>query len=169
MDLRLGLKVEGIAPGRVCLSGAAGEIQLEAATICWTAGVRASRLGKLLVGHTSCPVDRSGRLVVEPDFSVPGHPEIRAVVDLCSHTHTPDASPLPGMAGPAVQAGAWVARDLLARLRGQTIQAFRWLDLGSMAMIGPWPTSPSFRTRRTGSRCSASACGRSPPANARLC
>jgi NADH dehydrogenase len=169
VDLRLGLKVEGIAPGRVCLSGAAGEIQLEAATICWTAGVRASRLGKLLVGHTSCPVDRSGRLVVEPDFSVPGHPEIRAVVDLCSHTHTPDASPLPGMAGPAVQAGAWVARDLLARLRGQTIQAFRWLDLGSMAMIRPWPTSPSFRTRRTGSRCSASACGRSPPANARLC
>ena len=138
VDLRLGLKVEGIAPGRVCLSGADGEIELEAATICWTAGVRASRLGKLLAGHTGCPVDRSGRLVVEPDFSIPGHPEIRAVGDLCSYTHTPDGSPLPGMAGPAVQAGGWVARDLLARLRGQTIQPFRWLDLGSMAVIGPW-------------------------------
>jgi NADH dehydrogenase len=138
VDLRLGLKVEGIAPGRVCLSGADGEIELEAATICWTAGVRASRLGKLLAVHTGCPVDRSGRLVVEPDFSIPGHPEIRAVGDLCSYTHTPDGSPLPGMAGPAVQAGGWVARDLLARLRGQTIQPFRWLDLGSMAVIGPW-------------------------------
>lgn len=138
VDLRLGLKVEGIAPGRVCLSGADGEIELEAATICWTAGVRASRLGKLLAGHTGCPVDRSGRLMVEPDFSIPGHPEIRAVGDLCSYTHTPDGSPLPGMAGPAVQAGGWVARDLLARLRGQTIQPFRWLDLGSMAVIGPW-------------------------------
>ena len=42
------------------------------------------------------------------------------------------------MAGPAVQAGRWGARDLLARLRGQTIQPFRWLDLGSMAVIGPW-------------------------------
>ena len=138
VDLRLGLKVEGIAPGRVRLSGADGEIELEAATICWTAGVRASRLGKLLAGHTGGPVDRSGRLVVEPDFSIPGHPEIRAVGDLCSYTHTPDGSPLPGMAGPAVQAGGWVARDLLARLRGQTIQPFRWLDLGSMAVIGPW-------------------------------
>jgi NADH dehydrogenase len=138
VDLRLGLKVEGIAPGRVCLSGAAGEIQLEAATICWTAGVRASRLGRLLSDQTGCPIDRSGRLVVEPDFSVPGHPEIRAVGDLCSFAHTPDGSPLPGMAGPAVQAGAWVARDILARLRGQTIQPFRWLDLGSMAVIGPW-------------------------------
>jgi len=138
VDLRLGLKVEGIAPGRVCLSGAAGEIQLEAATICWTAGVRASRLGRLLSDQTGCPIDRSGRLVVEPDFSIPGHPEIRAVGDLCSFAHTPDGSPLPGMAGPAVQAGGWVARDILARLRGQTIQPFRWLDLGSMAVIGPW-------------------------------
>ena len=138
VDLRLGLKVEGISPGRVCLSGAAGEIQLEAATICWTAGVRASRLGRLLSDQTGCPIDRSGRLVVEPDFSVPGHPEIRAVGDLCSFAHTPDGSPLPGMAGPAVQAGGWVARDILARLRGQTIQPFRWLDLGSMAVIGPW-------------------------------
>jgi NADH dehydrogenase len=138
VDLRLGLKVEGIAPGRVCLSGAAGEIQLEAATICWTAGVRASRLGRLLSDQTGCPIDRSGRLVVEPDFSVPSHPEIRAVGDLCSFAHTPDGSPLPGMAGPEVQAGAWVARDILARLRGQTIQPFRWLDLGSMAVIGPW-------------------------------
>jgi NADH:ubiquinone reductase (H+-translocating) len=138
VDLRLGLKVEGIAPGRVSLSGAAGEIQLEAATICWTAGVRASRLGRLLSDQTGCPIDRSGRLVVEPDFSIPGHPEIRAVGDLCSFAHTPDGSPLPGMAGPAVQAGGWVARDILARLRGQTIQPFRWLDLGSMAVIGPW-------------------------------
>jgi NADH dehydrogenase len=138
VDLRLGLKVEGIAPGRVSLSGAAGEIQLEAATICWTAGVRASRLGRLLSDQTGCPIDRSGRLVVEPDFSIPGHPEIRAVGDLCSFAHTPGGSPLPGMAGPAVQAGGWVARDILARLRGQTIQPFRWLDLGSMAVIGPW-------------------------------
>jgi NADH dehydrogenase len=138
VDLRLGLKVEGIAPGRVSLSGAAGEIQLEAATICWTAGVRASRLGRLLSDQTGCPIDRNGRLVVEPDFSIPGHPEIRAVGDLCSFAHTPDGSPLPGMAGPAVQAGGWVARDILARLRGQTIQPFCWLDLGSMAVIGPW-------------------------------
>ena len=138
VELRLGLKVESIAPGRVCLRGSEGEQQLEAATICWTAGVRASRLGRLLSERTGCPVDRGGRLVVEADFSIPGHPEIRALGDLCCYAHTADGRPLPGMAGPAVQMGGWVARDILARLQGQTIAPFRWLDFGSMAVIGPW-------------------------------
>ncbi|MCS5705187.1 NAD(P)/FAD-dependent oxidoreductase [Synechococcus sp. FGCU-3] len=138
VELRLGMKVEEIAPGCVRLIGVVGVTELEAATICWTAGVRASRLGLLLSEHTGCAVDRSGRLVVEPDFSIPDHPEIRAVGDLCCYAHTADGKPLPGMAGPAVQAGGWVARDLLARLCGDTIAPFRWLDLGSMAVIGPW-------------------------------
>jgi NADH dehydrogenase len=138
VELRLGTKVESIFPGRVCLVGAEGAQQLEAATICWTAGVRASRLGGLLSERTGCAVDRGGRLVVKADFSIPDHPEIRAVGDLCSYGHTGDAKPLPGMAGPAVQAGGWVALDILARLRGETIAPFRWQDLGSMAVIGPW-------------------------------
>ena len=138
VELRLGTKVESIFPGRVCLVGAEGAQQLEAATICWTAGVRASRLGGLLSERTGCAVDRGGRLVVKADFSIPDHPEIRAVGDLCSYGHTGDAKPLPGMAGPAVQAGGWVALDILARLRGETIAPFHWQDLGSMAVIGPW-------------------------------
>jgi NADH dehydrogenase len=138
VELRLGQRVEGIGPGLVQLNGTAGEQRLEAATICWTAGVRASRLGRLLADATGAAVDRGGRLVVEPDFSLPGHPEIRAVGDLCCYTHTPESTPLPGLAGPAVQAGGWVARDILARLRGETSPPFRWLDLGSMAVIGPW-------------------------------
>jgi NADH dehydrogenase len=138
VELRLGTKVESIFPGRVCLVGAEGAQQLEAATICWTAGVRASRLGGLLSERTGCSVDRGGRLVVKADFSIPDHPEIRAVGDLCSYGHTGDAKPLPGMAGPAVQAGGWVALDILARLRGETIAPFCWQDLGSMAVIGPW-------------------------------
>ncbi|MFO0105496.1 MAG: NAD(P)/FAD-dependent oxidoreductase, partial [Cyanobium sp.] len=123
---------------RVSLSGATGEQQLEAATICWTAGVRASRLGRLLSERTGCSVDRGGRLGGEPDVSGPGHPELRAVGDICCYHHTDGGSPLPGMAGPAVQAGGWVGRDILARLRGDTLAPFRWLDLGSMAVIGPW-------------------------------
>lgn len=75
---------------------------------------------------------------MEADFSVAGHPEIRVVGDLCCYTHRSEGQPLPGMAGPAVQAGAWVARSILAELRGERIDPFRWLDLGSMAVIGPW-------------------------------
>ncbi|MEB3307842.1 MAG: NAD(P)/FAD-dependent oxidoreductase [Cyanobacteriota bacterium] len=142
VELRLGFRVDSIAPGRVCLrggeSGAETVQQLEAATICWTAGVRASRLGRLLSERIGCSLDRGGRLVVAPDFSIPGHPEIRAIGDLCSYSHTPDQRALPGMAGPAVQMGGWVGRDILARLRRETTAPFRWLDLGSMAVIGPW-------------------------------
>jgi len=138
VELRLGARVEQIAPGKVMLSSGEAEHGLEAATICWTAGVRASRLGRLLADRCGCNVDRGGRLEVEADFSIPGHPEIRAVGDLCCYRHTADGNPLPGMAGPAVQAGGWVARDLLAGLRGEQHAPFRWTDLGSMAVIGPW-------------------------------
>jgi NADH dehydrogenase len=138
VELRLGLRVQGISSGAVSLSGPEGKHTLEAATICWTAGVRASRLGKLLAERTGCNIDRGGRLQVEPDFSIPGHPEIRAVGDLCCYTHTPNGQPLPGMAGPAVQMGGWVARDILNQLQGSTSARFQWLDLGSMAVIGPW-------------------------------
>jgi NADH dehydrogenase len=148
VELKLGAKVESIAPGRVSLltSSEAGESeQLEAATICWTAGVRASRLGKLLAERTGCEVDRGGRLLVEPDFSIPGHPEIRAVGDLCCYSHTDDGKPLPGMAGPAVQMGGWVARDILAKLEERRLPPFRWTDLGSMAVIGPFHAVADLR------------------------
>jgi NADH dehydrogenase len=138
VELRLETKVEAISPGRVTLRSLSGSETLEAATVCWTAGVRASRLGRLLAERSGCEVDRGGRLMVEPDFSIPGHPEIRAVGDLCCYSHTPDGRPLPGMAGPAVQMGGWVAKDLLAGLEGRRSAPFRWTDLGSMAVIGPF-------------------------------
>ena len=149
VELRLKSMVAAIEPGRVILrrppdatgeadTGGDGLGDLEAATICWTAGVRASRLGRLLAERTGAPVDRGGRLQVEADFSLPAHPEIRAVGDLCHYSHTGDGRVLPGMAGPAVQMGGWVARDILAGLEGRRSEPFRWFDLGSMAVIGPW-------------------------------
>ena len=136
--LLLGSRVQQISEGRVVVNTANGEQTLEAATICWTAGVTASPLGQLLATRSGCSTDRGGRVVVEPDFSIPGHPEIRVLGDLCSYGHTSSGQPLPGMAGPAVQMGSWVARDILARCAGQAHQPFRFNDLGSMAVIGPW-------------------------------
>lgn len=140
--LLLGGRVQRIEPGRLVLTrkaddGSSEEVVMEAATVCWTAGVRASHLGGLLAERTGCSTDRGGRVIVESDFSIPGHPEIRVVGDLCSYSHTADGKPLPGMAGPAVQMGGWVALDLLARLEGRTQAPFRWTDLGSMAVISP--------------------------------
>jgi NADH dehydrogenase len=143
VELLLGARVQEISAGRLRASlanpapGQGGDVALEAATICWTAGVRASHLGKLLAERCGCPVDKGGRVVVEPDFSIPNHPEIRVVGDLCSYAHTPDGKPLPGMAGPAVQMGGWVGLDLLAGLRGERHRPFQWVDVGSMAVVGP--------------------------------
>jgi NADH dehydrogenase len=137
VELLLGGRVQSIEPGKVVVKTDSGERTLEASTICWTAGVAASPLGRLLADRTGCSLDRGGRVVVEPNFSIAGHPEIRVVGDLCSYTHTSDGKPLPGMAGPAVQMGAWVAKDILASCQGESHAPFRFLDFGSMAVVGP--------------------------------
>jgi NADH dehydrogenase len=138
VELLLGGRVKAIEPQRVVVTLGEGERSLEAGTICWTAGVTPSPLGRLLAERTGCPLDKGGRVIVEPDFSVPGHPEIRVLGDLCRYDHTPDGQPLPGMAGPAVQMGAWVAGDLLARGQGRQAPPFRYVNYGSMAVIGPF-------------------------------
>ncbi|MEB3265341.1 MAG: NAD(P)/FAD-dependent oxidoreductase [Cyanobacteriota bacterium] len=137
VELLLGGRVKEISAGRVVVGTPSGEQTLEAGTICWTAGVAASPLGKLLAERCSCEVDRGGRVVVGPDFAIPDHPEIRVVGDLCSYSHTADGKPLPGMAGPAVQMGGWVAHDILARSQGADHKPFVFTDFGSMAVIGP--------------------------------
>ncbi|MEN9495587.1 MAG: hypothetical protein RLZZ516_254 [Cyanobacteriota bacterium] len=137
VELLLGGRVQSIEAGRVVVGTADGERVLEAGTVCWTAGVTASPLGTLLVERTGCSADRGGRVIVEPDFSIAGHPEIRVVGDLCSYSHTANGKPLPGMAGPAVQMGGWVAQDILARSQGQSHAPFVFSDFGSMAVIGP--------------------------------
>jgi NADH dehydrogenase len=137
VELLLGGRVKAIEAQKVVLTVGEEERTLTAGTICWTAGVSPSPLGRLLAERTGCPLDKAGHVLVEPDFSLPGHPEIRVVGDLCSYSHTADGKPLPGMAGPAVQMGTWVARDILARVRGRQHAPFRFVDFGTMAVVGP--------------------------------
>lgn len=137
VELLLGGRVKQITDQKVVVTTSSGEVSLEAGSICWTAGVAASPLGKLLAERTGCSLDRGGRVVVEPDFSIAGHPEIRVVGDLCTYSHTADGKPLPGMAGPAVQMGGWVAKDILAKAQNQSHSAFQFTDFGSMAVVGP--------------------------------
>ena len=139
VELVMGGRVQQISASEVIITiKSTGEQQrLEAATICWTAGVRASHLGKVLAASSGCEVDKGGRVIVAPDFSIPGYPDVRVVGDLCSYSHTVDGKSLPGMAGPAVQMGGWVASDILAGIEGTPKRPFRFSDLGSMAVVGP--------------------------------
>ncbi len=109
--------------------------QIQAKTILWAAGVKASRLGQILAEKTGVSCDRAGRVIVEPDFSITNHPDIFVVGDLSSYTHQ-DGKPLPGIAPVAMQEGKYVAKLILKRLAGQEIPAFQYQDLGNLAVIG---------------------------------
>ena len=137
VELLLGGRVQTIEAEKVVVNTSEGERTLEAATICWTAGVKASHLGQVLADASGCSVDRGGRVVVEPDFSIPGHPEIRVIGDLCAYSHTADGKPLAGMAGPAVQMGGWVAANIVAKIQGRAHKPFQFTDFGTMAVLGP--------------------------------
>lgn len=104
-------------------------------TVLWAAGVLASPLGKLLAAETGAGADRAGRVVVQPDMTIPGHPEIFVIGDLSSFSHQ-TGKPLPGVAQPAIQQGHYVARVIRARLQGKTVKPFHYFDKGNLAVIG---------------------------------
>jgi NADH:ubiquinone reductase (H+-translocating) len=108
-----------------------GGKRLAARTLIWAAGVRASRAAEWL----DAPRDRAFRLQVEPDLTVPGHPDIFAVGDTTT-IKGPDGNPVPGIAPAAKQQGRYVAALIKARLAGKTLPPFRYKHAGSLAQIG---------------------------------
>jgi len=104
-------------------------------TILWAAGVLASPLGLALAKRLGVKTDRAGRVIVDPDMTIPGHPEIFVIGDLSSFTHQ-TGKPLPGVAQPAIQQGRYVAKVIERRLRGEKMPPFRYFDKGNLATIG---------------------------------
>ena len=97
----------------------------------WAAGNTASFLGKSL----GAPVDRVGRVMVDPDLTIPNHPEVMVIGDLANFPHQ-TGQPLPGVSPVAMQQGRHAARNILAMIEGQKPQRFWYWDKGSMATIG---------------------------------
>ena len=127
MDVREGVRVTDIDARGVML----GDERLTAGTVLWAAGVAASPLVRTL----GVPIDRAGRAIVEPDLSIPGHPEVFVVGD-AALAKGPDGAFLPGVAQPAMQGAAHAARTILRRLRGEATTPFVYRDRGNMALIG---------------------------------
>jgi NADH dehydrogenase len=129
VQVRLNSRVTGIEFGAVFV----GEERIPAFNVVWSAGVSASPLGKTL----GAPVDRMGRVIVEPDLSVPGHPEVFVVGDLAAFDHQlPGGEPLPGVAQVAIQGGEAAARNIARTIRGEPRIPFHYRDKGNMATIG---------------------------------
>jgi NADH dehydrogenase len=127
VEVLTGTKVTRIdASGLDCEPGG----RIAARTVLWAAGVAASPLGAQL----GAPLDRAGRVLVQPDLSVPGHPGIFVVGDLAAVQS--DGRPTPGVGAAAKQMGALAARNVLARIAGREGAAFRYRDYGMLATIG---------------------------------
>ena len=126
IELHLDCRVTGVDAGGVTM----GDQRIEARTVLWAAGVASSPLGAQL----GAPLDRAGRVLVAPDLSVPGHPEVFVVGDLAAVQQ--DSEWLPGIAQPAMQEGGRAARNALLVLKGQPTVPFRYFDKGIMATIG---------------------------------
>jgi NADH dehydrogenase len=140
---RLGVKVltetlvTDVQPGIVTVNQANAQKQIPAQTVLWAAGMKASPLGKILADRTGCSVDKIGRVVVEPNLSVPGWANIYVVGDLAHFAFQEDGKPLPGVAPVAMQQGRFVARHIQAQLAGEKpLHKFEYFDKGSLAVIG---------------------------------
>ena len=131
---RLSARGTAIDAGGVTVEAAGRTEHIATRTVLWAAGVRASSLGRKLAERAGAPLDRAGRVLVQPDLSVPGHPEIHVIGDLASVTQ--DGKVLPGVAPVAMQQGRYVADLLVRKLRGQAMRPFRYFDKGSLATIG---------------------------------
>ena len=108
-----------------------GERVIETRTVLWGAGVQASPLAESL----GVPLDRAGRVLVEPDLTIPGHPEVFVLGDLAAVKQY-DGSFVPGVAPAAIQAGQHTALNLERAVAGQPLRPFRYRDKGSLATIG---------------------------------
>jgi NADH dehydrogenase len=131
VEIRLSTTAIDMDDDEIVVRGPDGEETIRARTKIWAAGVRASTVARLLAEASGAEQDRAGRVLVQPDCTVPGHPEVFAIGDMVS------LNKLPGVAQPAIQEGKYVAKVIKSRLAGQPPPPpFKYLDKGNMATIG---------------------------------
>jgi NADH:ubiquinone reductase (H+-translocating) len=140
VDVRVNSRVIAIDAGRVEVKPVDGEpYSIATRCITWAAGVAASPLGRQLADATGAQTDRAGRVIVEPDLTIAGHPEINIVGDLAaamSYTAGREPRPVPGVSPGAKQMGRWAAANILRRIAHAPTKPFHYRDYGNLATIG---------------------------------
>jgi NADH:quinone reductase (non-electrogenic) len=127
--------VSDIRPEVLIIKRGDGFETIPCRTVIWAAGVQASPLGRALAKSTGSSVDRGGRIAVEPDLTIAGHPEIFVIGDLAHYVHQ-SGKPLPGVAPVALQQGKYVVRVIDSRIKAKPIEKFHYRDRGNMAIVG---------------------------------
>jgi len=145
VELRMQTRVTDVKADAIVVEGPDGQERIACHTKVWCAGVQASPLAAMLAHATGADSDRAGHVAVEPDCTLPGHPEVFAIGDMMS------LDGLPGVAEVAMQSGVHAARTIKRRLGGdQTAKPFTYRDLGSMATISRFRAVVSFRGIKVG-------------------
>ncbi len=115
--------------------GSGDEEEIPTRTVLWAAGVLAASFGRKVAAATGAETDRSGRIKVDRNLNVPGHPEIFVVGDAAIQPWKRDR-PVPGVAQGGIQGGSYAAKAVLARLDGRPVKPFRYSNHGDVAVIG---------------------------------
>lgn len=132
VDVRVGAKVTSIDGDGVVVQVEGQEERIASRTVVWGAGVAPTPLAKTL----GVPLDRAGRVLVEPDCTIPGYKNAFAIGDAAAYLHTADGKPLPGVSPVAMQQARTVARSIQHALENKPYERFEYFDKGSMATIG---------------------------------
>jgi NADH dehydrogenase len=135
VDVRTGTSVVDVRDTHVEIRVGDDVERVNTMTVLWAAGVRPSTFARRAATALRAPTDRRGRIVVEPDLSVPGHPEVLVVGDMAAATRA-NGELVPAVAQGAIQGGRHAARVIAARLHGRPAPDFRYRDLGELAMVG---------------------------------
>lgn len=136
VSIYTGAVVTDVQPRIVTIKHGETSEVIAAGNVLWTAGVRAAPIAERLAAATGAATDKMGRLMVEPDLTLAGHPEIFVIGDM-AHFAAQGGSPLPGVAPVAMQQGRYVAQVVAARVKGGAPPPpFRYHDRGNMAVIG---------------------------------
>ena len=128
MEVFLGVHAENLTENGLEIAGSFIPCRVKI----WAAGNTASFVGKTL----GVPVDRAGRVIVQDDLTIPGHPEVQVIGDLANFTSPKTGKPLPGVSPVAIQQGRHAANNILHMSEGAKPQRFYYWDKGSMATIG---------------------------------
>jgi NADH:ubiquinone reductase (H+-translocating) len=136
VQVRCGAMVKQMNEGGLTIESKDGADSIAAKTVIWAGGITASPLGKILASRTKAETDKGGRVKVKPDLTIPNYPDIYVIGDLASATDE-KGKPLPGLAQVAMQGGAYGAKAILRKVKGQKdLPPFHYFDKGSLAVIG---------------------------------
>ena len=134
--VRTGVSVTDVDADGVTIKTSSGSEHIASHTVIWAAGVAVSDFARQLAKRTGAEADRSGRIKVDEHLTIPKYPNIFVVGDL-AYVAQPNGKPLPGVAQVAMQSGAYAAKTIMKRIRGERdIKPFRYFDKGNLAVIG---------------------------------